>query len=291
MWGRFSPALLRSTRPLRDDKGRALGVQPFQTTKNSLSRCVLNAAALPLKLDYFGIINMKNVVINYTGTVGKTTIAAHLLSPRMSGAPIYAIESINETAEGLGLDVEKLRGNKFRELFKRLMLEDQAIIDVGASNVEDFMSNLESFEAAHEEIDHYIIPVTSGTKEQKETIAMIESLVAIGIPADKIRVVFNRVASDVKSEFAIIVNYHAHTKSFWMHYQCAIFESELFDALSIHKLSLPDLLNDSNDYKEMLKDKSAPAQDRARWSDLYGLKLLTKGVNRKLDAVFAVLFS
>ncbi len=45
---------------------------------------------------------MKVAVLNYTGTVGKTTIAAHLLSPRMNNAPIFAIETINETAEGLG---------------------------------------------------------------------------------------------------------------------------------------------------------------------------------------------
>lgn len=234
---------------------------------------------------------MKVVVINYTGTVGKTTVAAHLLSPRMSGATIYAIESINETAEGLGLDVEKLRGNKFRELFKKLMLDDQAIIDVGASNVEDFITNLEAFEEAHEEIDYYVIPVTSGTKEQKETIAMIGSLATIGVPPNKIRVVFNRVEKDAKSEFAIIANYLALTNSFWLDYQCAIFETELFDAMSIYKLTLSDLLNDGNDYKTLLKDKSASPQDRARWSDIYGLKLLAKGINRKLDAVFEQLFS
>ena len=125
---------------------------------------------------------MKVVTINYTGTVGKTTLAANFLSPRMSGAPIYAVESINETAETLGLDVEKLRGNKFRELFKKLMLEDHAIIDVGASNVEDFMANLEGFDEAHEEIDFYMVPVTSGTKEQKETMTLISSLSAIGVP-------------------------------------------------------------------------------------------------------------
>lgn len=109
---------------------------------------------------------MKVAVLNYTGTVGKTTVAAHLLSPRMNGAPIYAIESINETAEGIGLDVEKLRGDMFRELLQKVMLADSAIIDVGASNVEDFMVNLEGFEEAHEDIDYYIIPVTSGTKNR-----------------------------------------------------------------------------------------------------------------------------
>ncbi|KPX95709.1 hypothetical protein ALO63_200026 [Pseudomonas amygdali pv. mori] len=237
------------------------------------------------------VIKKKVVIINYTGTVGKTTIAANVLSPRMDGAPIYAIESINETAENLGLDVEKLRGNKFRELFKRLMLEDQAIIDVGASNVEDFMANLGGFEEAHDEIDYYVVPVTSGTKEQKETATMIGTLAAMGIPAHKIRLVFNRVKSDVDSEFSIIISYYDLAHSFICNRKCAIFETELFDALSVKRISLTSLMSDDTDYKTLLKDKSADMQDRELWSDMYGLKLLAKGVNRKLDVVFDALFA
>ena len=233
----------------------------------------------------------KVVIINYTGTVGKTTIAANLLSPRMDGAPIYAIESINETAEELGLDVQKLRGSKFRELFKKLMMEEQAIIDVGASNVEAFIANLEDFEEAHDEIDYYIVPVTSGTKEQKETVSMIGSLAAMGIPANKIRLVFNRVKSDVETEFSILVSYQERTQLCWANPKCAIFETELFDALSVKRISLNTLMADESDYKAMLKDKSATMKDREFWSDMYGLKLLARGVNRKLDSVFQELFS
>lgn len=234
---------------------------------------------------------MKVVIINYTGTVGKTTIAANLLSPRMHGAPIYAIESINETAQELGLDVEKLGGSKFRELFKKLMMEDQAIIDVGASNVEAFMANLSGFEEAHDEIDYYVVPVTSGTKEQKETTTLIGTLTAMDIPAHKIRLVFNRVKSDVESEFPIVISFHERANSFRLNPQCAIFETELFDALSVKQISLSSLLADETDYKTMLKDKSASMQDREFWSDMYGLRLLARGVNRKLDAVFHELFS
>lgn len=234
---------------------------------------------------------MKVVTINYTGTVGKTTLAANFLSPRMSGAPIYAVESINETAETLGLDVEKLRGNKFRELFKKLMLEDHAIIDVGASNVEDFMANLEGFDEAHEEIDFYMVPVTSGTKEQKETMTLISSLSAIGVPPDKIRVIFNRVERDVRAEFPIIFAYHDTSKSFWLNERCAVFETELFDALSVNRTSMQALMEDETDYKQLLKNKEASPEDRSRWSDMYGLRALCRGVNRKLDAVFAELFA
>ncbi|WP_348529353.1 StbB family protein [Pseudomonas syringae] len=233
---------------------------------------------------------MKVVAINYTGTVGKTTICANVLSPRMPGAPIYAIESINETAENLGLDVEKLRGSKFRELFQKLMLEDQAIIDVGASNVEDFMNHLAGFEEAHDEIDYYVVPVTSGTKEQKETVSMIETLTAMGIPASKIRLIFNRVQSDVDTEFSIVISYYNRSKTFTMNPQCAVFETELFDALSVKRISLSSLMADETDYKSMLKDKSADMHDREYWSDMYGLKLLARGVNRKLDVVFTELF-
>ncbi|WP_411566791.1 StbB family protein (plasmid) [Pseudomonas orientalis] len=237
------------------------------------------------------VIYKKIVVVNYTGTMGKTTLTAFLLSPRMPGAPIIAVESINETAETLGLGVEKFRGDQFRDVFQRLMLEDHAIVDVGASNVEDFMASLEDFEEAHEEIDFYVIPVTPGTKEQQETMAMINSLAALGIPPTKIRVVFNRVKRDVSSEFSIIKAYHAASKTFWINDACAVFETELFSALAIKRLSLQKLMSDDVDYKTLLKNKEASAEERAAWSDMYGLRLLCNGVNRKLDYVFSTLIS
>lgn len=234
---------------------------------------------------------MKVAVVNYTGTVGKTTIAGNLLVPRMPGAKFFAIESINETAESLGIDVNKYRGDMFRDVFKALVIEDNAIIDVGASNVEDFMLHMESFDGAYEEIDYFVVPVTNGTKEQNETIAMVKSLVAIGVSANKIRVVFNRILRDVEAEFPIIINYHAETNTFWIDPECAIFETELFDALSANKISLDTLLTDEVDYKTLLKNKEATDADRDYWSDMFGLKLLSKGVSKKLDVVFDKLFS
>jgi hypothetical protein len=297
-WGASPPCApeTQGAIPLADDKGAALGVHLDQTPKLwNLTTVAHWAAARPLIYHAFRMFPMttamKTVVINYTGTVGKTTVSANLLAPRMADAKIFAIESINETAQDLGLDVNKMRGDRFRELLQSIVLEDNAIIDVGASNVEDFMDNLQGFEGAHEEIDFFIVPVTSGTKEQKETISMINSLSAIGVPADKIRVVFNRVIRDVAEEFSMIVNYHEATKLFWLDFTCAIYETELFDALSVNKLTMEMLMADENDYKELLKNKDADPDDRQNWSDMFGLKLLCKGVNRKLDAVFLRLFA
>lgn len=232
---------------------------------------------------------MKVAILNYTGTVGKTTIAAHLLSPRLNNAPIFAVETINETAEGLGMDVNKIRGEKFRELFTKLIKLDDAIIDVGASNVEAFLDGVVKMEDSHLEIDYFIVPVTPGTKEQKETISLIGTLADMGISPEKIRVVFNRVEGDVHEEFPYVVAYAKKEKTCIANPEAAIFENELFDALGVKKLTLAALLADETDYKALLRNKDASEKDRNNWAELHGLKLLARGVNRNLDAVFAVL--
>ena len=38
---------------------------------------------------------MKIAVINFSGNVGKTTVARHLLLPRIRGAELIAVESLN----------------------------------------------------------------------------------------------------------------------------------------------------------------------------------------------------
>lgn len=236
---------------------------------------------------------MKVAVLNYTGTVGKTTIAAHLLSPRMNNAPIFAIETVNETAENVGLDVEKIRGEKFRDLFKKLLLIDDAIIDVGASNVEAFLDGMVKFEDSHVEFDFFVIPLTSGSKEQKETIAMVATLADFGIPAEKIRLLFNRVESDVTEEFTPVINYVKKNKSCIANLDAAIFENELFDMLTVKKLSIADVLADETDYKAKARElgKDGDAKQKSHYSDMHIIKSLAKSVNRNLDTVFAALFS
>ncbi|MVF24224.1 plasmid stability protein StbB [Methylocaldum sp. BRCS4] len=235
---------------------------------------------------------MKVAVLNYTGTVGKTTIAAHLLAPRMGDAPIFAIETINETVEGLGLDVEKMRGEQFKGLFNALLKTDNAIIDVGASNVEEFLNGMARFEDSHMEIDCFIVPVTSGTKETKETISMISSLEDFSIPPEKIRIIFNRVETDVEEEFATLIQYAKKHRSCTVNIKAAIAENELFDLLAIKKLSIGTILADETDYKTKIKElgKDGDKKLRDHYADMHVMKSLAKSVNRNLDTAFEALF-
>ncbi|MBS3965573.1 MAG: plasmid stability protein StbB [Methylomonas sp.] len=235
---------------------------------------------------------MKVAVMSYTGTVGKTTIATHVLSPRMKEAQIIAVESINETSEGLGVAVEKLKGDKFRELFQKLVRAEDVIIDIGASNIEYFLDGMFKFEESHVEFDYFVIPVTNGTKEQRETISLIAMLSGSGIPANKIRVLFNRVETNVEDEFQVLLNFASKNNSAKVNTKAAIFENELFDILAIKKLSIEKVLSDPKDYKALLRDnKDADEKKRIHWADMFGIKCLAKHVSRNLDVCYAELFS
>ena len=139
---------------------------------------------------------MKIAVMNFSGNVGKTTIAAHLLKPRMPNARVYSVESINAGADASGVEVEKLRGKKFGSLIDAIMMLDEAIIDVGASNVEDFMKMMQQFDGSHEEIDLFIVPTLKEKKVQADTVNTVRALRTLGIPAKKIRIVFNKLDVD-----------------------------------------------------------------------------------------------
>lgn len=234
---------------------------------------------------------MKVALVSYTGGAGKTTIAAQMLAPRMNGAEIFAIESVNETAASLGLAVDQIAAKKFRDLHKKLVLSNDAIIDVGNGSLEQFLSGMVQMDESHKEIDFFLIPVESDTKGQKETIKTIMALAEIGIAPEKIRIVFNKVESDVADEFQHILNYVKKEKNAVADVSVAIFENELFDALGAKGTTIDALLSDETDYKALIKNNpDATAKERSHWGDMHGLKALARSVNRNLDSVFAVLF-
>jgi dethiobiotin synthetase len=137
---------------------------------------------------------MKAVVINYSGNVGKTTVSRHLLSPRMNKAQVFTVESINSD----GTEDQIVRGKHFAEMLETLANLDDAVIDVGASNVEDCVGLMGKYRGSHEDFDYFIVPTVAKDKQQSDTISVIEALAELGVPAKKMRVVFNMVEYDEK---------------------------------------------------------------------------------------------
>jgi len=234
---------------------------------------------------------MKVAVLNFSGNVGKTTIAAHLLKPRMDGARIYSIESINSGADADGVEVEKMRGRKFGELVDELMPLDKAIVDVGASNVEDFLKLMQQYEGSHEEFDFFVVPVVKEKKVQSDTITTIRSLRHIGIGKKKIRLVFNKVDVDESpmEEFASIIGMADAERSCVVNPAATIYTNEVFDRLKSAGKSLWDITTDDANYRERLRT-AATDEEKEFCIRMVALKRLAVTANRNLDDVFKVLF-
>jgi len=230
---------------------------------------------------------MKAVVINYSGNVGKTTVARHLLSPRMKNAPVIAVESINSD----GTEDETIRGKHFAELLESLAILEDAVVDVGASNVEDFVSLMGRYQGSHEDFDCFIVPSVAKHKQQSDTISTIEALAELGVPPKHIRLVFNMVESDEKPEklFAGLISYHADHQNFTLNPKAVIHMNELYGSLKNSEKTISDILNDPEDFKEKLK-KATTSDEKVSLARKIAAKRLAAGVTEELDAVFKTLF-
>lgn len=234
---------------------------------------------------------MKVAVMNFSGNVGKTTVAGHLLKPRMGNAPIFSIESINAGADADGLEVEKMKGKKFGELVDELMPLDAAIVDIGASNVEDFLKLMQQYHGSHEEFDCFVIPVVKEKKVQADTVNTIRALQQLGIERKRIRMVFNKLEVDdsVTEDFAPLFGLAASEKSFVIRSDAVIYANEVFERLKTVGKSLGDITADSTDYRAQLRT-AADASEREHCVRMVALKRLAVSANKNLDDVYLALF-
>ena len=233
---------------------------------------------------------MKVAVLNFSGNVGKTTIAGHLLKPRMGDATIFSVESLNVDASADGLEVERMRGKKFGDLQEQLMMLDKAIVDVGASNVEEFIKLMQQYDGSHEEFDYFVVPVVKEKKQQADTVNTIRALSSLGIPKNKIRLVFNKVETDesVEDEFGALFGLAKAEKSFTLRPEAVIYSNEVYERLKTVGKSLGSITSDETDYRAKLRETS-DADEKEMSVRMVALKRLATTANKNLDDVFRTL--
>lgn len=235
---------------------------------------------------------MKVAVINFSGNVGKTTIARQLLGSRMQ-AEEFAVETINAGASDESVRTSRIKGKDFGELQEDLMLMESAIVDVGASNAEDFVKLMAQFSGSHEEFDYFVVPVVAEKKQQADTINTIKTLARLGVPSKKIRVVFNRVDPDdsqhIDNLFATVVGFHQAEKLFTLKRDAVLFNNEIFDRLRALKKTVSDLIDDPTDYRAMLRE--AKTDDEKHFAvSMVSAQRLARSAQENLDQVFKALF-
>src|SRR3954452_16156381 len=86
-----------------------------------------------------------------------------------------------------------LRGRQFGALQEYMQTVDDVVVDIGASNVEDLLALMHRYRGSHEDFDYFVVPTVPPLKQQQDTIATLAELARIGIPASRVRLVFNQV--------------------------------------------------------------------------------------------------
>jgi hypothetical protein len=227
---------------------------------------------------------VKVAVINFSGNVGKSTVAKHLLLPRIPGAEFVAVETINADEH----DGDTIKGKQFGALSEQLMMLENVIVDVGSSNVEDFMRLMKQYQGSHEDFDVFVVPTVKEAKQMGDTISTIQALSALGVPAKKIRLIFNRVEVDdvVEEAFYPLFSFHEDAKSFTMRSRAAIQFSELYQKLRPTNLTIPGILSDTTDFKAILAGAKTP-DAKSEAASRISMRRLAASAQMNLDSVFA----
>jgi hypothetical protein len=232
---------------------------------------------------------MKIAVINYSGNVGKTTISRHLLMPRIRGAELIAIESINADEAHQG---QSLRGRQFGELQEYMQTDDNVVVDIGASNVEDLMALMRRYRGSHEDFDFFIIPTVAALTQQQDTMATLAELARSGIPASRLKVVFNMVEDgvDVAQAFELLFAFLEEHPVAHVSTDCRLGANEIYGRVKGvgAAVDLALLVQDTTDYKSLIVQANNVAEKLALAQAL-ATRRLACGVVHELDACFAAL--
>lgn len=199
---------------------------------------------------------MKICVLNLSGNVGKSTLAVHLLAAFTPGARIVSVESVNASEVDAidALDVEAFSASRFREIFREIMVHDEVIVDVGASNVAGFMGEMARFRSAVGEFDLVLVPTVPADKQQRDTIATVDWLHALGVAPAKVRVVFNQYPTDslepVANVYAQVVGYglsEGRDKAVFEPH-AVVARSEVFELAKGSRRTVGELARDTTDW-------------------------------------------
>jgi hypothetical protein len=229
---------------------------------------------------------MKLAVINFSGNVGKTTLARHLLVPRIPGAEYIAVESFNAGAEG----VTALRGNQFAMLQEYLHSIDSAVVDIGASTVDDFMDLMAQYGGSHEDFDGFIVPTVPDPKQQQDTIATLVDLAHLGVSPERLRLVFNtmELGVSVDQAFYLVTAFLREHPLAIANPECRLRRNEIYARVRAGRSDLLTLARDTTDYKRLIVQATSPA-DKMALGQTLATRRPAGSVLVELDRCFAAL--
>ena len=203
---------------------------------------------------------------------------------------LYEIEKFNEGSEKLvskNVRYKCVEPSKIDEIVPELLLVDNAIIDVGASSVDEFLQNSKEHNL-FDVIDMIVIPTVLESKQVADIIKIVKELQKFGSSEEKIFIVLNKVKEELDNNKAIEQNPHYNSlalsfSSTGVEYdpEYRLLEYEVVDKISELELSIADVLADKTDYMKEIerikKDENIPKEEKLKSvKELYDKHLVQK---------------
>lgn len=234
---------------------------------------------------------MKTLICNVSGNMGKTTLAKHLLAPKMHGARIVVLESTNAGAAELHSPIH-IDIDDFASLVDVMTLEDNLIVDLGSSEAKELIRKLKEYESSIHDFDLIVVPTVSDPKALEDTISTILTLNSLGVQKGKIRVVFNKVPLHQASKVAILFEplIRAVDEMATINLGLVVYQYEIYNSLTGSKTTVADVTLDKTDWKAIARDSTGRSEaERLDALQNNRNQKAAPPAQRNLDAVFELL--
>ena len=232
--------------------------------------------------------HMNIIVLNHAPNVGKTTIAQHLLRPRMKDAELFCIKAVTSAHHERPGEKETETADHFDELMKKIRNCHLSIIDVDAEETGNFIRHAISSGRSGISLDRFMLPVTKEPETVTHTINTIRVLSKSGIEHDRIAVVFNRIEEeDLEEDFEAVISLGKGGNAIFVDTACSVFENEIFGTLKTQDSCLLAMTEDKTDYRELLRHTDrTDEKTRLDLSRKLILKRLAHSATHNLDFVY-----
>jgi ethanolamine ammonia-lyase large subunit len=183
-----------------------------------------------------------------------------------------------------------MRGRQFGELQEYLQTIDSAVVDIGASNVEELLGLMQRYRGSHADFDCFVVPTVPAFKQQQDTIATLVELARLGVPPSRVKLVFNMVeyGTEVAQAFEIVLGFVSEHPVAQARTACCLGMNEIYARIKGQGADLAALARDETDYKGLIARAKDTAEKLALAQKL-ATRRLASGVVPELDACFTAL--
>lgn len=237
---------------------------------------------------------MKVLIIHNSGNVGKSLLTREVFYQNFTGDEkmVLEIESRNASSSNFNMNVLRIDFDKptaLQDLTQYGIIYDDYILDVGSSEIKDFLSSIEKSKEILDEFDLIIVPAIKDQKiipDTKKTMMVVRALGS----EEKMRVVFNRISnpSTISDDFEDLFAWSGK-EGFSIYPDLYLKDyKEATNDLIRQKLLSSELLNDSTDYRSLaLKYHKEGKKEESRTASN---RLLTQRISKSLNQDAGELF-